>query len=90
MNRNLVVVELGPQSLLALKEAKGTRVRCLLGTLWITEEANRKDVVLGPGQVFELRGAGRALVQAIGASRASIEAASGRPELAFPAVGQAA
>jgi hypothetical protein len=85
MNRNPVVIELGAHALVALEDSKGARVHCLQGALWLTEETTRRDVVVEAGQFFELTGAGRAVIQAMGPSRISVESPAGRPALAFPA-----
>ena len=84
MNRNPIVIELGPQGLLSVDAGKGTRLRCVEGTLWITEARLRKDVVLEAGESYALAGAGHAVVQSMGASRVAVEAGAGHPRLAFP------
>ncbi|HEX9397618.1 MAG TPA: DUF2917 domain-containing protein [Burkholderiales bacterium] len=84
MNRNSVVIELAAQSLVSLQDGEGTRVYCLQGSLWITEERSRQDIVIGSGGSYRLAGGGRAIVQAMGASRVAVEAPSGRPQIALP------
>jgi hypothetical protein len=43
----------------------GSTVTAHAGSVWITEEASPRDVVLRPGQTFKLRRAGLTLVEAI-------------------------
>lgn len=47
-------------------DAQGSTIECSAGTLWITEEALPKDIVIGPGGVYRLRNKGLALVHAFG------------------------
>lgn len=42
----------------------GSTLRVLEGSVWITEESNPRDVVLGSGQRFRLSGRGLAIVEA--------------------------
>jgi len=37
---------------LRLKDARGTRLRAVQGTLWITIDDDPRDIVLDPGQSF--------------------------------------
>jgi ferric-dicitrate binding protein FerR (iron transport regulator) len=89
MSKPKFVVELQQGDLLPLDRAKGVRVSCLEGSLWLTEERAAADVVLQPGQSYEVEATGRTLVQAISRSRVAVEALGGRPELAFSAFSQA-
>jgi len=47
-----------------LRDAKGTRIECLNGSLWITQHRDRRDVVLAPGAAFTLDRDGVALLHA--------------------------
>jgi len=49
--------------------ALGQRVECLSGSLWITQDGDRRDIVLGSGDSFEFDRAGNALVSALADSR---------------------
>lgn len=51
---------------LRILEGKGRRVRCLSGTAWVTQDHDRRDVILEPGQGFTLDRPGLAIVQALG------------------------
>jgi hypothetical protein len=74
MSAQRVVIELKPDCLLPLRELNGARIACLEGVLWITHDSDPHDILLEPGQVYELTRKG-ATVQALGASRMAIEAA---------------
>ena len=45
-------VSLKRDRMIALRDASGSMVRCLNGTLWITERRGALDVILGPGETF--------------------------------------
>jgi ferric-dicitrate binding protein FerR (iron transport regulator) len=83
MSKPKFVVELEQGDLLPLDRAKGVRVSCVEGSLWLTEERAAADIVLQPGQSYEVEAAGRTLVQAMSRSRVAVEALGGRPALAF-------
>jgi hypothetical protein len=51
---------------LRLKDGVGLKVRCLLGNLWITEEGEREDRIIGNGQALVLDRTGLSLVTALG------------------------
>ena len=89
MSKPKFVVELDQGSLLPLDSAKGVRISCVEGSLWLTEERGAADVVLQPGQSYEVEATGRTLVQAMSRSRVAVEALGERPQLAFSAFAQA-
>jgi quercetin dioxygenase-like cupin family protein len=80
-----IVFELQDGDLLPLRNARGARITCLEGTLWITLEHQRNDIVLNPGQSYSVPKNGTTLVQGMGASRIGVEALGAAPQLAFPA-----
>ena len=51
---------------LRVPDGAGLEVRCLLGKLWITEEGNREDKIIGNGESFVLDRPGLSLVTALG------------------------
>jgi len=51
--------------MIALRDAQGTRVACLSGALWITEDHELGDTILEAGQHFTLRRPGLTLVMAL-------------------------
>jgi Protein of unknown function (DUF2917) len=50
---------------LRIQGGAGSTVTAHAGSVWITEEASMRDVVLRPGQCLKLRRPGLALVEAI-------------------------
>lgn len=56
-----------------VREGAGAIVTAHAGTVWITEQDSRHDVVLRPGQSFTLGRPGLALLQAFSDASISIE-----------------
>jgi hypothetical protein len=83
MSNPKFVVELEQGDLLPLDRAKGVRISCVEGSLWLTEERGAADVVLQPGQSYEVQATGRTLVQAMSRSRVAVQALGTRAQLAF-------
>ena len=83
------VVELEAGDVLPLERARGVRVACLEGSLWLTEEHAPIDVVLAAGESYAVESAGRTLVQAMGRSRLAVAAEGKTAEVAFGAISQA-
>jgi hypothetical protein len=48
---------------------KGRRVECLSGSLWITQDGDRRDVVLAAGEAFDFDRRGDVLLSAFADSR---------------------
>lgn len=48
-----------------LRDAAGARIECLNGLLWITQEDEGRDVLLGPGEEITLERDGKTLVEAL-------------------------
>lgn len=51
---------------LSLRDARGLRVECTSGIVWITLSGQAGDVFLKPGESHLLRGNGLALIECIG------------------------
>lgn len=68
------VIELEPHAVMPLHDASGAKIACLEGVLWITQEADRNDIVLEAGQTLTIENEGEALVQALQGSRLAVEA----------------
>jgi DUF2917 family protein len=47
----------------------GRRVECLSGSIWITQDGDRRDIVLGTGEAFDFDRRGDALLSAFADSR---------------------
>jgi hypothetical protein len=54
---------------LALHEHAGHSIDCLVGSLWITLDGDRRDVVLAPGESFLIDRHGLTLVSALSDAR---------------------
>ena len=48
---------------------KGRRVECLTGSIWITQDGDLRDIVLGAGEAFDFDRRGDALLSAFADSR---------------------
>jgi hypothetical protein len=67
-------VELDRLCGLALQDAAGAGITCLKGRLWITQEGDRRDFVLAPGESLRIARCGLTLVSAVEPSRLSVTA----------------
>lgn len=54
--------------LISLHGGKGVRVACLTGALWITQEQDKKDVILEPGQSLVVDHPGLTVITALGSA----------------------
>ena len=63
-------VRLSPNQTLKVRDAAGTTVCAVEGSVWITEENQHKDIVLERGACYRLRKGGLALVNALGGAAA--------------------
>ena len=59
------VIALEPGQVMTLDDAQGTRIVARIGTVWVTEEGNSRDHVVGPGETLVVARPGRTLVQAL-------------------------
>ena len=71
MNRDLLngARTLGEGKVRHLHAQSGRRVELLSGSLWITVEGDRRDIVLESGEAFDFDRAGDALLSAFADSR---------------------
>ena len=58
---------------LKVVDAAGSTICARDGSVWITEENRVRDVVLGPGACYQLREAGVAVVEALGAASVTLD-----------------
>ncbi len=65
-------IRLAGRKLLRLHDAPGSTVRALDGSVWITEEGDRRDIVLSQGESFVLQRRGAALVWPMGEAVVSV------------------
>jgi len=77
------VLQLARDRMFALRDAQGSRVQCLSGLLWVTEDQRVTDLVLKPGESFVVAHQGLVLVMALDASTLRIHDQGG-----FGAVGR--
>jgi hypothetical protein len=66
------VLALEAGQILSLDDARGTRIQPREGTVWITEEGEAKDHIVGAGDAFLVTRGGRTLVQAMVDSRVAL------------------
>lgn len=59
------VLALKTGEVVTLDDAAGTRVSAHQGTVWVTEEGDRDDHIVGPGETLVIVRSGRTLVQAL-------------------------
>ena len=64
--------QLAPGEVVTLDDAQGTRIVARVGTVWVTEEGDARDHVIGPGDALVVARPGRTLVQALKPSWISI------------------
>jgi hypothetical protein len=60
--------DLRAHQLVRFDDATGVAIVCLRGELWLTQDGDLDDVILGPGERFTLDRPGLALVEALKAS----------------------
>lgn len=65
-------VELERRQVMCLAEAAGVRIVARGGALWVTQDHDRRDVVLQAGDSFVVAGARRVVVQALAVSRVGL------------------
>jgi hypothetical protein len=58
-------IALARSSVHRIENGKGSEVLCLKGTVWITQEGDPRDVILGSGQSFVLDRKGVAVAYAL-------------------------
>lgn len=68
------VLALHSGQLIALDDARGTCIQSRRGTLWVTEEGEHADYILGPGESIVVARGGRTLVQAMAPAHVALHA----------------
>jgi len=64
---------LAHRKILDLRNRTGDRVECLDGSVWITQDGDPRDVILGAGESFTLDRPGTALVYALEDARVDVQ-----------------
>ena len=62
------IVTLARDGLLGVRDGAGTRIVCCSGSLWITQEGDVKDAIIGPNDAFTIRKAGLTIITALQSS----------------------
>ena len=71
-------VQLPPDQILRLTDARGTRLRVVAGTGWLTIDHDPRDLILNPGEEWLVDGRQAVLVTALGGA-AMIEVCTPAP-----------
>jgi hypothetical protein len=70
-------LELAATGLLSLRDGQATRIRCIQGSVWITEEGQSRDTILERGESYTLSRTGLAVITALGTpSRIALDGAA--------------
>ncbi|MBC7857660.1 MAG: DUF2917 domain-containing protein [Burkholderiaceae bacterium] len=75
MNFDVAQIEMPRAQMLKLFDARGSQVSCASGVLWITQDGERDDVVLGAGQSLRIQRDGLTLIYACKDAALRIDAA---------------
>ena len=67
-------VKLTERGTISVVDGKGTRVAVTVGTVWITQDEDRRDVLLGSGESFVLDRDGTTIVEALADAIVEIDA----------------
>lgn len=73
LNMSNAEISLSESQFLTLSEAQGVRIECLTGSLWLTQNGDRRDVVLESGEGFTLDRPGQALIFAGAPAKVAIQ-----------------
>jgi hypothetical protein len=65
-------LSLARDGLLALRDALGTRILCHEGAIWVTQEGDIRDIIIGPGDAFTIRAPGLTVVTAVQPSKLTL------------------
>lgn len=63
------VQEIAKNRILEIKQALGMTIECLEGSVWVTLDGDRRDVVLDAGHTFNVDRKQRTLIQALDTAR---------------------
>jgi len=56
---------LAPAGLLTVQDGAGSRVVVRTGVIWVTQEGDVRDTIVGPGDELTIRKAGRTVITAL-------------------------
>jgi hypothetical protein len=69
-------LSLARDGMIAVRDARGVRITCLTGVLWITRDNYAKDFIVGPGESHVIDYPGLTLVTALEPTTLSMREAS--------------
>lgn len=72
MSVNRAAINLEGGALLQIRNSTGSRIECLAGGVWITQEKDTRDIILQPGETFLIDREGLTLVGAFDTATISI------------------
>ena len=67
-------IRLDAHESISVIDGNGSRIACRDGKVWITQEQDARDILLGAGDAFTLDRGGLAIVQALGSSEIALDA----------------
>jgi hypothetical protein len=73
LSTNMPLLALEAGQVVTLDDAAGRSISARMGTVWVTEEGNRKDYIVGPGEVLVVKADGRTVLQALQPAWISIQ-----------------
>ena len=76
-------IVLAADQFVKLEDAVGVRISNGRGTVWITQDGDTRDVVLGPGDAFIIDREGPSIVQALQPAELTIVEPKQRPRAAY-------
>lgn len=69
-------LSLARDGLLALRDAQGTQILCHEGAIWVTQEGDIRDIIIGPGDALTVHAPGLTVVTAVQPSTLSLVAST--------------
>jgi DUF2917 family protein len=72
LNLRSPLLSLEAGQVVTLDDARGARILSRTGTVWVTEEGDSRDHIVGPGDTLIVAHPGRTVVQALKAAWISI------------------
>jgi hypothetical protein len=72
-SRSTRSIDLAPQRVVRVRARVGARIRCVAGSLWITQDGDPKDHILAQGEIFCADRRGLLLAYAFERSRLTLD-----------------
>ncbi|MBI3156676.1 MAG: DUF2917 domain-containing protein [Burkholderiales bacterium] len=77
-----LLIEIERGKIVPMKDARGMRVVCTRGVVWITQHRCTEDVILGAGQSLQVAACGALVVQALRDASVTLQAPVAAPRRA--------